>query len=239
MWNELADWYVEAAKSRLPSPGDDREVVRAILVHVFDQGLRLLHPIMPFVTESLWRRLPTFKAGTFLARAAWPKPGPSLSGGERFDLVREAIGTVRQLRADYSIPPGQKIAAHVVSPDAASKERAALLFLEATLIGRMARCELLSTPTPGGAAAHALLSHGLELVLPLAGVVDLQKEITRLKTEHGALSKQLDALRGRLSNEKFTGKAPPELVDAERAKEREWTARRDQMQSKLKDLGGA
>ena len=239
VWNELADWYVEAAKSRLQSPGDDREVVRAILVHVFDQGLRLLHPIMPFVTESLWRRLPTFKAGTFLARTAWPNAAPPLGGSDKFDLVREAIGTVRQLRADYSIPPGQKIAAHVITQDATATERAALLFSEAALIGRMARCELLNTPAPAGAAAHALLSHGLELVLPLDGVVDLQKEITRLTTEHGALSTQLDALRGRLSNEKFTGKAPPELVEAERAKEREWTVRRDQMQSKLKDLGAA
>ena len=239
VWNELADWYVEAAKSRLQSPGDDREVVRAILVHVFDHGLRLLHPIMPFVTESLWRRLPTFKAGTFLARTAWPNAAPPLGGSDKFDLVREAIGTVRQLRADYSIPPGQKIAAHVITQDATATERAALLFSEAALIGRMARCELLNTPTPAGAAAHALLSHGLELVLPLDGVVDLQKEITRLTTEHGALSTQLNALRGRLSNEKFTGKAPPALVEAERAKEREWTVRRDQMQSKLKDLGAA
>jgi valyl-tRNA synthetase len=237
VWNELADWYVEAAKSRLQAPGKDREMVRAILVHVFDQALRLLHPIMPFVTESLWRRLPTYKDGTFLARAEWPKLGIPVSGGERFEVAREAIGTVRQLRADYSIPAGQKIVGHVVTTALTAPGRAELLKLEAPLIGRMARCDLDFSPAPAGAAAHALLSHGLELVLPLAGVVALTKEIARLTAELGTLSKQLGALRGRLSNEKFTGKAPPELVDAERAKERDWTARCDQMQAKLKDLG--
>ena len=72
VWNELADWYLEAIKTRLATPGDDREVARAVLLHVFDQALRLLHPIVPFVTEALWQRLPGHVDGTFLATASWP-----------------------------------------------------------------------------------------------------------------------------------------------------------------------
>ena len=236
VWNELADWYVEAAKSRLQAGGDDREVVRTVLVHVFDQALRLLHPLMPFITEALWRRLPGYAAGTFVARAAWPTTTATLDGADAFDAVRDAIGAIRQLRADYVIPPGQKIAAHLVATNASA---VAPLLAERALIARLARAELSTEPAPSGANAHAVLPSGVELVLPLAGVVDLDKEIARLGTELGGLTKQLDALRGRLSNEKFTGKAPPELVAAERAKEQEWAARADQLVAKIRALGGA
>ena len=107
---------------------------------------------------------------------------------------------------------------------------------EHVLFSRLARCEIADGAAPPGAAAHAVLSKGLELALPLAGLVDLAKEAAKLANELGGLEKQLAALRGRLSNEKFTAKAPPELVDAERAKEREWTARAEQLQAKVKEL---
>ena len=74
LWNDLADWYVEACKSRLAEPGEDRELARALLVHCFDHGLRLLHPIMPFITETLWQRLPGYVDGTWLMKAACPSP---------------------------------------------------------------------------------------------------------------------------------------------------------------------
>jgi valyl-tRNA synthetase len=106
------------------------------------------------------------------------------------------------------------------------------------LFARLARCELLEGTAPATAAAHLVLPKGLELVLPLAGIVDLEKEAAKIKNELDGLEKQLGALRGRLSNEKFTSKAPPEIVEAERAKEREWAARAEQLRAKLKELGG-
>ena len=72
VWNELADWYVEAIKGRLADGGADAEVARAVLVHVFDGALRLLHPVVPFVTESIWQQLPSRPEGAFLATSAWP-----------------------------------------------------------------------------------------------------------------------------------------------------------------------
>jgi len=102
----------------------------------------------------------------------------------------------------------------------------------------MARVEIADGEAPAGAAAHAVLPHGLELVLPLAGIVDLAKESAKLQNELGGLERQLTALRGRLANEKFTSKAPAEVVDAERAKEREWSARADQLRAKWKQLAG-
>src|SRR5688500_6394410 len=110
VWNELADWYLEASKGRLQGEGADRAVARAVLVHVFDQALRLLHPIVPFITEALWQRLPGRKPDEFLARAAWPRQGRA--DAERaagFDLVREAVAAIRQVRSEYAIAPNKSI----------------------------------------------------------------------------------------------------------------------------------
>ncbi|MBX3133370.1 MAG: valine--tRNA ligase [Gemmatimonadaceae bacterium] len=236
VWNELADWYVEAVKPRLAQPGADREVARRVLVHVFDHGLRLLHPIMPFVTESLWQRLPSQTPGAFLAVAAWPRArAAGADAGLTFDAVREAIDAIRGLRAEYGVQPGTPIVAHVAqgSGDAAALD--ALLASQA-LVSRLARCELQRDAAPAAAAAHAVLGSKLELTLPLAGMVDLAKERARLETERAGLVKQLDALRGRLGNEKFTAKAPAAVVEAERAKEREWAARAAQLDQKIAEL---
>jgi len=246
VWNELADWYVEAVKTRLAQPGADREVARAVLVHVFDRGLRLLHPIMPFVTESLWGRLPGAESGRFLATAPWPVARAAAAtaaaqaeqSGSAFEVVREAIDAIRGLRAEYGVQPGNPIKAFVGtgSSGAALDAAAQTLVANSALVQRLARCELSRDAAPSGAAAHAVLPSGLELVLPLAGMVDVAKERARLQTELDGLVKQLDALRGRLSNEKFTAKAPAAVVEAERAKEREWSARADQLRAKVAEL---
>jgi len=232
VWNELADWYVEAVKPRLAQRGKDRDIARSVLVHVFDHGLRLLHPIMPFVTESLWQRLPNHAAGTFLATTAWPTATGAAEGGD-FETVRAAIDAIRGLRAEYGVTPGQGIRAFV-----ADGEHALPLVSATALIQRLARCEVIVGNAPEGAAAHAVLPSGLELALPLEGMVDVAKERTRLSGELTNLTKQLDALRGRLANEKFTAKAPPAVVEAEREKEREWAARAAQLQQKVEELGG-
>ncbi len=233
VWNELADWYVEACKGRLMQAGADREIARSILVHAFDQALRLLHPVMPFITEALWRRLPGHVDGSLIATAAWPQRPARQHTEPSFGDLQGAIQAIRQLRSDYAIPPAQIVTAYLTGPAALT----AFLREDHALFSRLARCELTEGTAPASAAAHVVLPKGLELVLPLAGIVDLEKESAKLKNEAAGLEKQLIALRGRLSNEKFTSKAPPELVDAERAKEREWTARAEQLHAKVKELG--
>lgn len=233
VWNELADWYVEAVKTRLLQPGADREVARAVLVHVFDRGLRLLHPIMPFVTESLWQRLPGAQEGQFLATTAWPTSrAGGAQNGAAFEIVREAIDAIRGLRSEYGVQPGTPIRAFVATGPVSET-----LVANTALVQRLARCEVIAAAAPEGAAAHAVLPSGLELSLPLAGMVDVVKERARLQGELDGLTKQLDALRGRLANEKFTAKAPPAVIDGERTKEREWSMRAEQLRAKVAELG--
>jgi len=240
VWSELADWYLEAAKSRLTVPGIDRDVARAVLVHAFDGALRLLHPIVPFVTETLWQRLPRPDriAGELLTAAAWPAERPAADAGAgAFDVVREAVVAIRQLRADYNIPPGKAIAGYVRPAGEAAR---AVLVAETTTVEKLARSTIALIDTvPDGAAAHQVLSDGTEIILPLAGMIDVSKECARLKGELESLDKQLLGLRGRLANEQFVSRAKPEVVDAERAKERDWTARRAQLAAKAASLCGA
>jgi valyl-tRNA synthetase len=107
------------------------------------------------------------------------------------------------------------------------------------MIGRLARAEVtVSSSPPAESAAHAVTSDGTQVVLSLAGVVDLERECSRLKTDLASLDKQLDALRGRLGNENFLSRAKPDVVEAERQKESEWSSRRNLLADKVRSLCG-
>ena len=245
VWTDLADWYLEHCKGRLAPEWDvhDRAVARAVLLHVFDAGLRLLHPLVPFVTEALWQRLPTTDPDAVLARAAWPTvrdiaaplvarrvgatPLSSFAAVAEYDLVREAVSAVRQIRADYAIPPGSVVDVVIeAAPDARD-----VFVEEAGAVGRLTRSQArVSGGTHGsahdhGAAATAVLSDGTTVIVPLAGLIDIAKECARLRGELARLDAQLTALRGRLVNPGFLARAPESVVEAERAKEREWATR--------------
>jgi valyl-tRNA synthetase len=241
VWNDVADWYLETTKGRIGTEGADSEVARAVLTHVFDYALRLLHPIMPFITETLWQRLPSPVAadrGEFLAIAPWPLPHP-VSRSEtdsiaRFDLVREAVSAVRQIRSDYAIPPGKPIEAVIQS-----RSHAELFTDHARLIGQLARVVIKVGASPtDAAAAHSVLTDGSEVIVPLGGLVDLAKECGKLRGELEQLETQLKSLSKRLRNEGFTSRAPAAVVESERKKEEEWIKRREQLAAKVTALCG-
>jgi len=241
VWNDVADWYLETTKGRIGASGSDSEVARAVLTHVFDYALRLLHPIMPFITETLWQRLPFPVAADrceFLAIAPWPIPHPRSKNEAdemvRFDLVRETVSAVRQIRSDYAIPPGKSMDVIVQS-----RGNGALFTEHASLIGRLSRSAVtVDGQSAGAGAAHSVLADGSEVIVPLGGLVDLTKECGKLRTELEQLEVQLEALSKRLRNEGFTSRAPANVVAAERAKEEEWTKRREQLAEKVKALCG-
>ncbi|HEX9607425.1 MAG TPA: valine--tRNA ligase [Gemmatimonadaceae bacterium] len=241
VWNDVADWYLETTKGRIGASGSDSEVARAVLTHVFDHALRLLHPIMPFITETLWQRLPFPVAAErceFLAIAPWPIPHPRSRDESnemaRFDLVREAVSAVRQIRSDYAIPPGKSMDV-IVQPRA----NGALFKEHAPLIGRLSRSAVkVAGQSAGAGAAHSVLADGSEVIVPLGGLVDLTKECGKLRSELEQLEIQLESLSKRLRNEGFTSRAPANVVAAERTKEEEWIKRREQLAEKVKALCG-
>jgi valyl-tRNA synthetase len=239
VWDDIADWYVETTKGRISGSGGDSEVARAVLTHVFDYALRLLHPVMPFITETLWQRLPAPVAtdrSEFLATAQWPLPHPRAKSEEqaiaRFDLLRDAVSAVRRIRSDYAIAPGKTIDVQIQSAS-----NAPLFNDHATLIGRLCRSTVkVGSQSASAGAAHAVLTDGSEVIVPLGGLVDIGKECGKLRGELGQLDAQLAALSARLENQGFVGRAPAAVVESERKKHGEWIRRREQLAEKVKAL---
>lgn len=238
VWNELADWYLESVKPRLASEGIDREVARAVLAHAFDGALRLLQPMIPFITEELWQHLPQTPSDVFLAQSSWPvvRGTTIVNDIERtqvpyFEATREAVQAIRQIRAEYNVTPGVFIDV-TIAPTAIGDAFAT----QAAVIGSLARARVTITSDVPTEASASVVGSLVTVHVPLAGMIDLDKERARLAAEIAQLAAPLAALRGRLGNEKFMAKAPPAIVNAERAKEAEWQTRLTQLQDKLTQL---
>jgi valyl-tRNA synthetase len=151
--------------------------------------------------------------------------------------VRETVGALRQIRAEYAVPPGTSIEAFAIAGDGGN----GVFSEEAGVVERLSRASLhvaKTAPEGAGAAAHAVLTGGATLVVPLAGLVDVDKECARLRGELTSLEKQLQSLEGRLANDKFVSKAPADVVEGERKKLGEWTARRQRLRDKVQTLCG-
>jgi valyl-tRNA synthetase len=235
-WNELADWYVEAVKPRMS--GAAAATPRAVLAYCFDLVLRLLHPVVPFITEELWQKLPLRTAGELLATAQWPSVRPELEdprADQEFGRVKIAIEQIRSIRAEYRVTPKTKLHATIV---ARGKDQPATFEGERDTIERLAQLESLTLDgVPQGVGAHAVFGDGSEVVVALEGIVDVSNECRRLSEEYHRLDKQLQNLSVRLTNESFVSRAPQDVVAKERDKEKAWRDQRDVLAGKLKSLG--
>jgi len=254
VWKELADWYVEAVKPRLSGPaggaspgaagarwaaaeGGAPQAAHGVLAYCFDAALRLLHPVVPFITEELWQKLPGRRPNELLAVARWPEARPELADAEadrQFPLVQEAISSIRMLRAEYRVPPKAVLQASV--QPRSERARAALVGERDTIL-RLAQLSDLTFDGKPQVAAHAVLADGSEVFVALEGAIDLGQECRRLSAERARLDQQLGSLAAKLSNEHFVARAPAEVVARERDKEREWRLQRDVLDGKLRSLG--
>ncbi len=246
-WGELADWYLELVKSRLRDDAEEgsRQAARATLISVFDGILRLLHPLIPFVTEELWQKLPWPEGQErpeALISAPWPTPDPALDDPEaeaQMEAVQELITQVRRLRKEYGVPEGAKVDVALAS---APPSFQAVLAAEGSSIRRLARVSNLRVGAgageAGGTGAHAVLRNGTELLMPLEGVIDLKKERERLSAEVQRLNGQLQGVRAKLENRNFLDRAPEAVVEREREKEASFREQMERLQEKLKVFEG-
>ena len=239
LWGEFFDWYVEASKVRLRA-GDETPL--AVLSHVLNQGLRLLHPFLPFVTEAIWQELrPHLAAETSpaLIVASFPDPAPvwADSDAERaFEGVQEVVRAIRQVRADRSVQASHWIEAYVVTGEG----DAGPLAQRAPLIEVLARARPLHVvSTRAEAPDDQVISQVLdrvEVVLPLGGLVDLDQERARLAKQIAEAEQQRSRLEGKLANEGFTSKAPEAVVERERERLVEVEQRLQGLRDRLADL---
>ena len=219
IWDDFCDWYVELSKAALyrGTPAERLHSQR-VLVYVLRSALELLHPFMPFITEEIWQKLP--HEGETIVLAAYPDFDEALAdaeAGRQMAMLIEMIQAVRNLRAEVQVPLGQKARIIVAAPaadaqtirDAAAYLDKAAAIDEITMIG-------LTDEAPKGAVAAIL--GDIRIFLPLAGLVDLDRERARLEKELKNANGEIARLSGKLGNEGFLKKAPADVVENERAK---------------------
>jgi valyl-tRNA synthetase len=234
-WSELADWAVELAKPRLAAGGEDARTAGAVLAYALDVTLRLLHPVMPFVTEELGRTLGDVDTITL---GPWPAERPAdLDQAAEADMaeVQEVIAAVRRFRAEHDVPPSRRPRLVIVP---AGDRQAELLRAELDSVRRLARLESVEVgPAPAEQGPTAkVLAAGAELHLPLAGLLDLDEELARLERERDALDAEARRAEGKLANAGFVAKAPPAVVEKTRARLAEVEATRAKVVERIQEV---
>ena len=224
-WGDFADWYLELSKARLRGgEGEEaREVTRAVLVHVFDQILRLLHPLVPFVTEHLWDRIPWPEGRPrpeCLPLAPWPdgrEERRDLEAESAIERFRELVGAVRSLRKEYGVGEGAGISLIL---GGLTEEGRAEIRAEAPWLRQLARVSEIGfgAGEGRGLGASTVLRDGTEVFLPLEGLVDLDRETGRLRKEIERLTGQAAGAEKKLGNRNFVERAPEAVVRKEREK---------------------
>ncbi len=226
-WDEVFDWYVELSKVPLRHGGEQADTTRAVLGHVLDRLLRLLHPVMPFVTDALW---PTLTGGESVVVADWPDADPALRDpdAERdVAAVQELVTELRRFRADQGLKPGQKVGAVLVL----SADSAAVLGGHAEQVGELARLSPLSVADRAPDGWPLLSASGAAVALDLSQAIDVGAERARLAKAIEAARGELALVRGKLANEKFTARAPAEVVAKARAREAEASGELERLQA--------
>lgn len=220
IWNEFCDWYIELAKGRLydKEHPEARHTVQSILLEVLEGTMRLLHPYMPFITEEIWHNLPI--SGESIMLQSWPK----VKGYREDDLekqmnqIMDVIKAVRNIRAEMNVQPGKKAEIILVAP-----EKAAFEVLESgresiRLLAGGSAVDVVSNLEVKPAQAASAVLEGVEVYLPLRGLLDLDKEIARVEKEIAQAQLEQSRLAGKLNNQGFVAKAPEQVVAKEREK---------------------
>ena len=237
IWDDFCDWYIEMSKETLA--GDDEAAkltTRSILVYVLDNTLRLLHPIMPFVTEEIWQSVP--HVGESLVVATYPTVHPEQmdeKASEEMEFLMDFIRSVRTVRNEMNTPLSKPINIIAKVSDAAHY---AVLKENESYIARFSNPEEFVYGEDVEAPSDAVTSviTGAEIYLPLAGLINIEDEIARLEKEAEKLQQEVDRVEKKLSNEKFVAKAPATVVEAERAKGADYQAQREAVLERIATL---
>jgi valyl-tRNA synthetase len=222
-WHDYCDWYVEMIKSRLygTEPLEVKQAVVSRALDVYDAALRLLHPLMPFITEELWQNIRPPSADEFLIRASMVRADaaqidPTVEAEMAF--VQETIEALRNIRGEMSIPPSRDIS--LVMKMTADRSPESVRRYEGYLqrLARVTTLTFLKEQERPRISASAVV-RGEELFVPLEGVIDLAVEQARLRKEIERLTALLAGIRAKLGNENFVARAPAEVVEKEKEKE--------------------
>ncbi|GAB4271076.1 MAG: valine--tRNA ligase [Deferrisomatales bacterium] len=241
LWHELCDWYIEMAKGPLyaPQAPAQRLGTQQTLIRAFDGVLRLLHPFMPFVTEELWQRFPwpdhLGRRPESLVVAAFPRPeamAEDPSARDRIEVVKAAVSAIRNVRGEMNVAPSKRVPVRVqAEPDVARVLTEEVDVLSA--LAGLSDLEILEPGAPKPPQSAAAVAPGMEIFLPLAGLVDLAEEERRLRKEIEKLEADRSRIDKKLGNPGFLEKAPEAVVSKERARAAEIQDALDKLRANL------
>ena len=212
---DFCDWYVEIAKTRVyGQEGSDKVVAQWVLRHVLDKGLKMLHPFMPFITEEIWQKLQTGEETIMLSD--FPKEEKefiNIDAEKEFDYLKEIISAIRNIRGEANVSPSKKIEVIFKTADENARN---ILQNNAKILDKLANVEKYEFNVEIPKLVGFRLVDTTEIYVPLAELIDLDKEIEKLEKNIEKTQVELDKVLKKLSNENFVAKAKPEAVEKER-----------------------
>ncbi|UAS74877.2 valine--tRNA ligase [Staphylococcus pseudintermedius] len=237
IWDEFCDWYIEMSK--IPMNGDDevqKNVTRSVLSYALDRIMRLLHPFMPFVTEHIWQNLP--HEGESIVTSAWPTVDASFVFEESKDVMEqlvEIIKAVRQSRLEVNTPLSKEIPIKIQAKNETIQQ---LLKTNQHYLERFCNPSTLEIETqidiPDKAMTTVVVAG--EVILPIEGLIDMDKELERLEKDLQKWQKELDRVNKKLSNENFVNKAPEHVINEEKEKQVKYQEKYDGVKARIEQL---
>ncbi|WP_379130912.1 valine--tRNA ligase [Paenibacillus sp. sgz500958] len=239
IWDDLCDWYIEFAKLSLyGSDADAKAKTQSVLAYTLDRTLRLIHPFMPFISEEIWQHLP--HEGETITLAAWPEYDAALENAEavaEMNLLMDMIRAVRNIRAEVNVPMSKKVDLIVKAADEATL---GIITRNDSYISRFCNTSSfaagLNPETPEKVMSAVVT--GAELLLPLSGLIDIDQEIARLEKEVQVLNSEVERVDKKLGNEGFVAKAPAKVIEEERSKQADYSAKREKVLARIAELRG-
>ena len=221
IWDTYCDWYIELTKTRLYSENETSKLAaQKVLVYVLDQVLRLLHPFMPFITEEIWQAIP--HEGKFLISAEWPTYREEFAfGAEESSMqqIIEAITALRARRAEMNVPMSKKVNLTIAAAQPEVFEAGKAFFLRLAGAEDVKVCGMEAADAASGDDGLVeVTTHAARLFMPLAELVDFEKELARIAKEKENCLKQIAMFEGKLSNEAFVSRAPEKVVSDQKEK---------------------
>jgi valyl-tRNA synthetase len=239
-WHDYCDWYLELIKERTgaESPPETKKVALSLATGILEGSMNLLHPFMPFITEEIWQSLDHTGDTDSIMVSSWPKRFDDQIDSaveEKMAMLQDVIGAIRNIRGEMNVPPGKKIGAVLKITD---PEKAAFVNEYQRYIQALARADaptISPQPTIPKPSAKAFLP-GIEIHVPLAGLIDLEKEEERLKKELDRVEAEVQANKRKLENNQFVSKAPANVVESTRQRREELLKKAEKLKQSLDQL---
>ncbi|WP_457679284.1 valine--tRNA ligase [Thermovibrio sp.] len=235
IWNELADWYVEFTKHRLYRGSEsEKKAAASTLLRVLREAMKLLHPIMPFITEEIYQKLPNKDAESIVI-APWPSTeGCSFPEVARLvETVKEIIRGIRNVKAELSIAPSKEVEVFIKSQDRELFETIQKMAPAISQMARVSKIQRVEEPPPG---CVSFFLPGVEVYVKVGQLIDVAKEIERIEKKLEKIAKEIGKLEKKLSNENFLMRAPKEVVEKNREELKELKEVYEKLSKTLKQL---